>query len=233
MGYGILAVICVLLLSPIGGGIYYSSVSFDLFSLLFLWMFVGIYCIYRRIHSKWISIALWLCAIFAICVLVLPSDRAVMLPNTFGPWLFLLVLQGSKQECSVKTQKQIHFFSIYFICWYVLLWLYGILASVMDLVTTPQGKLWFVIFVILQLIVVIWLTYLCLHMNHELKELAILQAKEKSIPHTQRNTILAIALMLSCFILLYLLQFPHQKKILEQQPVMTVVESENFLEVIP
>lgn len=226
MGFGILAVICVLLLSPIGGRIYYSSVSFDLFSLLFLWMYVGIYCIYRRIHSKWILVALWLCAIFAIGVLVLPLNQATMLPNTFGPWLFLLVLQGSKKECSEKTQKQIHFFSIYFIVWYVVLWLYSRMVSPMDFFTTPLSKMWFVILVILQLIVGIWLTYLCLRMNHELKELAIRQLKERSIPHTQRNTILALLLLLICIVSLYLLQFPYRKQILEQRPVITLVSQD-------
>lgn len=212
MGYGILAVACLCLLTPIQGGWYSSEVSFSLYSLLFLLLFLGIYAVYRRIASKWLIVSLWICAGCSIIVLYLPYEDAYPFVNAIGPCIFPLVLQGSKHEMKESTQKQVRHFIQYFLLWYGSL----LLVTLFDF----MNKALLITLVLMQIVMALWLFYLCIHINQELKELNIRKSREKYIPHTKRNTLLMTSLLFLCAAILYGLQFPYQKEILQHQPIL-------------
>lgn len=217
MGFGIIAIACICMLSPIGGGWYISSVSFSFIFLLYLLIFLGIYVIQRRIQSPWLHAGIWGCGIFAALVLLLAEDDARILTNILGPWLFLAILQGSKCECSEKTKNQIHRFMMCFLIWYGCIAGFRIFGPIDDLFTT-YGRWMLICLVLLQLVITLWLFYLCLRINRELKGLEMIRRKEYVFPRTLRNTTMMLCVAPICLVVLYGLQGPYMRTILQQQP---------------
>lgn len=112
-----------------------------------------------------------------------------------------------------STQKQVRYFVQYFLLWYGFL----MFVTAFD---SMKSKAFLITLVLMQIVAAMWLFYLCIHINQELKELQIRKSKEACIPHTKRNTLLMTSLLFLCVAVLYGLQFPYQKEILQHQPIL-------------
>lgn len=206
MGFGLLAFASFLLLFPLRILFSITSSNLVLQSVCYLFTFMGLYQVQRRIRNKKIYLAIFCSIIMSILVFVLPGSIQRYLQDIIEPFLFLCMLYGVKDVCSERIQKRIQRFTILYLLMFTLAFIAALFVELPMSEADSVTKLIIMVLWILRFVSSIMLILLCTAINTELMDMEVKGYREIQLSHTRKHSCILLTAAVSAFLLLFLTQ---------------------------
>ena len=198
MGYGYIALAYFIMMFPNAlTNEFFSTSNLSLIGFAFL--FMGLYQVQQRIQNRNLKIATICSLVFFIVLCFNDAKFSIYFAMILEPIIFLNILYGVIKECSEKTKKQIHVYTIIY-----LIMVTGIYLSLSQLFANTEFiQAMMVIVIFLRICCNIYFILLVLSINRQLKTIEPLPVHEKQIAYNKKHTMVMLTVILLSAGILY------------------------------
>lgn len=208
MGFGLLAFASFLLLLTLRPLCITLNSTLGLQSFYYLFLFMGLYQVQRRIRNRRIYVAILCSIVMTILVFILPESFLRYVHDIIEPFIFLCMLYGVRDVCSERIQKRIQHFTMLYLLMFTLAILMAFFVNLPMRLSEADSftQAMIMIIGILRLVSSIMLILLCRAINFELMDMEIMGYREIQITHTRKHSRMMLLAAVSAILLLFFTQ---------------------------